>query len=644
MIEATAASTITTTAEGYPIIEKDTFYNNAGNGQINKFNKAMRNLSDFIELKGLFMKANRDKIWAATDEDFHSTIMNFLNNHTNIKRHRFWKDLNENQRMYLCRSVTFHENNDENDQFKFNINFDDKVAQVGVVFNGSVTITANLHPQVKKGTIGQCFGAIEKFDKLFFKEGEGEDPYNPRKKEIIVNDDNNDITIIKQLPLVETVSMEGRGALLVFHISSVQKAMAITKSIYKKNKKSTQKKVRIADDVSYEPDDDDNESLEFDSYDDFEIPEGERLAKSVAADGEDFSHKLAALGDDGAGPLTISAVREMADFEIPEHYVITEADAYCIRVRKLSRKSISGVLYEYLHMSEMLPKLHDDISSKYIQTGNAGRQTLIKYDNQLVYIVIKGCIKIQIERIVKNSGTISVKKKGEKALHIKTKTMPLLQLENGGILSLDEECFKVGQSTTETDSRLLLSKSLSKLPKSSPKTSNKKGKIEEMYKIFLQFEQPTSYLAIPLKKFRKALMEVPKVTSKRITEQLAASTENVFQRIKNLLPWINGTTLSFHNNMITFNDDTDISYGKHFNPYGKDTLVSKGFDRLQNKDGNFDKYSDVVGGLSKDYAKTLNDEIKSIIEQSQLEQQDQIEMNKMYPLVKRISIKDDEEQ
>jgi hypothetical protein len=630
--------------DGYPIIEKDTFYNNANNGQINKFNKAMRNLSDFIVLKGLFMKADNDKIWAATNEEFHYNIMNFLHNHTNIKRYRFWNDLNENQRLYLCRSVTFHENIDDNDQFKFNINFDDNVAQVGVVFNGSVTITANLHPQVKKCKIGQCFGAIEKFDKLFYKEGEGEDPYNPRPKKLIVNENINDITIIKQLPLVETIAMEGRGALLVFHISSVQKAMAVSKSIYKKSKIMKKgKKVRIANDTNTV--DDDDESLEFDNYDDNEadgnIPIAERLAKSTTLDGENFSEKLAALGDDdGLGPLTVSAVREMADFEIPEHYVITEADAYCIRVRKLSRKSVSGVLYEYLHASEMLPKLHEDISSKYIQTGNAGRQTLIRSDNQMVYIVIQGCIKVQIERIVKNSGSISVKKKGEKALHIKTKTMPLLQLENGGILNLDDECFKVGQST-EADTSMLLSKSLSKLPKVSSKLSNKKGKVEELYKIYLQFEQPTSYLAIPIKKFRKALIEVPKVTSKRITEQLTASTQNVLQRITNLLPWINGTTLSLHHNMISFNDDTDISYSKSTNnPYSKDTLISKGYDRLQNKEGNFDPNYDVVQGLSKDYSKTLNDEIKAVITQSQSQQYEQ---NKMYPLIKRISIKDEEE-
>ena len=602
--------------DGYPIIEKESFYVNAANGQINKFNQAMKNLTDFMELKGLFMKAENNKIWAATDEDFHRSIMNFLSNHTNIKRCRFWKDLNENQKLYLCRSVTFHENVDDSDQFKFNINFDNEVAQVGVVFNGSVTITANLHPQVKKCKIGQCFGAIEKFDKLFYKEGEGEDPYNPIKKEPIVVENNNDITIIKQLPLVETISMEGRGALLVFHISSVQKAMMVSSSIYKKKKG---KKVRIAnvdvdDDGSVEFDDDEDEVFENEN-----IPIAERLAKSITADGESFSEKLVALGDDD-GPLTASAIREMADFVIPEHYIITEADAYCIRVRKLSRKSISGVLYEYLHMSEMLPKLHDDISSKYIQTGNAGRQSLIKQEDQMVYIVIQGCIKVQIERVVKNSGSITVKKRGEKALHIKTKTMPLIQLENGGILSLDDDCFKVGQINEEVDTSMLLSKSLSKLPKTSSKLPSKKGKVEELYRIFLSFEQPTSYLAIPLKKFRKALIEVPKVTSKRITEQLAASTQGVLQRIKNLLPWINGTSLSLHHNAISFNDDTDISYSKNINPYSKDTLIAKGFDRLQNKEMNFDPNLDIIGGLSKDYSQTLSEEIKAVIAMAKNEQ------------------------
>jgi hypothetical protein len=325
----------------------------------------------------------------------------------------------------------------------------------------------------------------------------------------------------------------------------------------------------------------------------------------------------------------------MADFEIPEHYVITEADAYCIRVRKLSRKTISGVLYEYLHASEMLPKLHEDISSKFIQNGNAGRQTLITKDNQMVYIVIKGCIKVQIERIVKNSGTISVKKKGEKALHIKTKTMPLLQLENGGILSLDDECFTIGQSNEDNNNGMLLSKSLSKLPK----TSKKKVKVEDLYKLYLCFEQPTSYLSIPLKKYKKALVDVPRVTSKRITDQLDASTENVKQRIKNLLPWITGNSslsLLSHNNII-FNDDTNITYDTKKNIYGKDTLVTKGIERLHNKV--FDPQLDIIGGMSKDYTQTLTDEIKLVIEKSK-----EMEINQMYPLVRRISIKDDENE
>lgn len=620
---------------GYPIVEKDSFYNNAAPSQVNKFNNAMKNLNDFLELKGLFMYSEVNKLWGATNERFHRTIMNFLNNHTNIKKHRFWNDLDENQKLCLCRSVTYHEGNDDNDHLKFNINFDDKVAQVGVVFNGSVTITANLHPDVKKCKIGQCFGAIEKFNKLFYKEGEGEDPYNPKPKQIIKEEDKNDITIIKELPLVETVSMEGRGALLVFHISSVRKAMETNKSLYKK-KNIKKKNVKFSDNN----DNDDNESIEFEA-DEIEnpIPEHERIAKSDPIGDESFSDKLAALADDDGQPLTVTAIKEMADFEIPEHYVITEADAYCIRVRKLSRKTISGVLYEYLHASEMLPKLHEDISSKYIQNGNAGRQTLITKDSQLVYIVIKGCIKVQIERIVKNSGSIAIKKKGEKALHIKTKTMPLLQLENGGILSLDDECFTIGQVNEEINTGLLLSKSLTKLPKA----SKKKVKVEDLYNLHLCFEQPTSYLTIPIKKFKKALVDVPRVTAKRITDQLDASTENIKQRIKNLIPWITGSTaLSLNHNNIIFNDDTNVSYDKKKNLYGKDTLVTKGIERLHNKDNHFDIALDVIGGMSKDYSQTLNDEIKSVIEKSKSKSQE-ITLNQMYPLVRKKEIKYDDE-
>ena len=144
-----------------------------------------------------------------------------------------------------------------------------------------------------------------------------------------------------------------------------------------------------------------------------------------------------------------------------------------------------------------------------------------------------------------------------------------------------------------------------------------------------------------LKKFRKALIEVPKVTSKRITEQLAASTQNVLQRIKNLLPWINGTAaLSLHHNAISFNDDTEISYSKNINPYSKDTLIAKGFDRIQNKELNFDPNYDIIGGLSKDYSQTLNKEIKAVIEKTQNEQMEQT-MNKIYPLVENITIEEE---
>jgi hypothetical protein len=240
----------------------------------------------------------------------------------------------------------------------------------------------------------------------------------------------------------------------------------------------------------------------------------------------------------------VSLVSEM-DFEFIEGFVPGEEDFKCLKARKMSHKSMSDLLYTFLHKTDLLPKLAADTSKEFIKNESAGRKISLSYgDQQFVYIIISGRTRIQIDLQGETGGMLSFKNKNDddenNIFKIKRKSMPLMLLELGAIMTFHEEFFKVGippqpvldktpnyKSSKPEDIKARLRKSReSCLP---PKT---------LYQISLVFEKATTYLAIPYKRFSSALANVPRRESFAIRSEIEDASQSALDRIESLSPWI----------------------------------------------------------------------------------------------------------
>lgn len=74
----------------------------------------------------------------------------------------------------------------------------------------------------------------------------------------------------------------------------------------------------------------------------------------------------------------------------------------CRRFERQSEKALSRCLYDFLVKYEILPKNSHSASFQYMQHGNVGRSIILNREDNLVYILIEGSMKMQLIKPTKS--------------------------------------------------------------------------------------------------------------------------------------------------------------------------------------------------------------------------------------------------
>ena len=155
-------------------------------------------------------------------------------------------------------------------------------------------------------------------------------------------------------------------------------------------------------------------------------------------------------------PVVVSKMNEEVvipdDFELPSDHVLTEEDEKCINVRRQARTAIPALFYNFLKTSDLLPCLATDKGSAYIRETSIGESIILESSaDEKMYIVIDGGINLSMElNSTEGRGNIVCKLKeadmdDRDKLVMTRSTMPLYLLENGAILQIAQNCFKIAQ-------------------------------------------------------------------------------------------------------------------------------------------------------------------------------------------------------
>ena len=236
---------------------------------------------------------------------------------------------------------------------------------------------------------------------------------------------------------------------------------------------------------------------------------------------------------------------------------LSEEDILCLRLWKQSKKTLSKTLFRFLKDYSILPKDSKSNSYQYMRIGNIGRElSLSKEDSRVVYVIISGTMRLELTKPRNSDGklgssSLSLKRAGEPALVIKNNRMPVMLLEMGSVFIINENCFDItNMKDTSISTRpitpgsFLSTRQSSDTPKSGSANRKTRKVIseikEELYRIQVIFERPTTYLAIPLELFRNAMKETSVEINKEITIQLNQISNSLVERISKLMPWIAG--------------------------------------------------------------------------------------------------------
>lgn len=141
------------------------------------------------------------------------------------------------------------------------------------------------------------------------------------------------------------------------------------------------------------------------------------------------------------------------DFEVPEDYMLTTEDEKCIQVRRQARDVIPGIYYDFFKSSNLLPCLASDRGSAYIRQTSLGESIVLNQStlDEKMYIVVDGGVTLSMElNNTDGKGGIVCKLKSadmddRDKLVVTRPSMPLYLLENGSVLQVTQNCFKIAQ-------------------------------------------------------------------------------------------------------------------------------------------------------------------------------------------------------
>lgn len=269
-----------------------------------------------------------------------------------------------------------------------------------------------------------------------------------------------------------------------------------------------------------------------------------------------------------------SYVDTRSDFEISgiAAEALTEADLSCIKVHRVAKRRLAGVLYDFMSSFDLLPKNAQVASSAgYLRRGDKGSQVFVNANT--VYVVLDGTLKLQIAKTgadakpgALGTHTIDGDDTVVEGIKVKMHKLPIVSLDVGSMALVRDECFTVGQDSATLPSgamkpqfRAVLEQARAAAHPTYPAAQpaapkrDKKGRVvpevfrtDILYQLSLFFDKTVIYLEIPEVKFRMAMEECPPATAEAFSAQLGHFNDTTFARIVKLLPWIQGGTFGVH--------------------------------------------------------------------------------------------------
>lgn len=124
-------------------------------------------------------------------------------------------------------------------------------------------------------------------------------------------------------------------------------------------------------------------------------------------------------------PPVITPVKKWSEEdedEPPEGMELTEDDIETIRIRKRCRKILDKWLFTFLLKNRLSPKLSCDPGRQYIRKGGIGRSVELEPDAPgILFIVVEGSFRLQMESTSSHSTVIRLHKKKQPSMTVKVR-------------------------------------------------------------------------------------------------------------------------------------------------------------------------------------------------------------------------------
>eukprot|EP00602_Paraphysomonas_sp_CaronLab_P003749 CAMPEP_0185034040 /NCGR_PEP_ID=MMETSP1103-20130426/23545_1 /TAXON_ID=36769 /ORGANISM="Paraphysomonas bandaiensis, Strain Caron Lab Isolate" /LENGTH=408 /DNA_ID=CAMNT_0027570529 /DNA_START=401 /DNA_END=1627 /DNA_ORIENTATION=+ len=207
----------------------------------------------------------------------------------------------------------------------------------------------------------------------------------------------------------------------------------------------------------------------------------------------------------------------------------------------------------FLRKNNLLATNPSDMAFKYIYHGSIGRKIPAQKKEQDVLIILEGSVRVVLERSIYHTrddgnededghdgdpGSITCVREGEPAVNFKTQNLPLALLEGGSMLLLDEEMLR-GEDVKHTGDVDEEEVGLPSLPNPQKHGRDRRDDSDSYIQhMSLQFDKPTTYLCIPLRRIRNCLQNESYQMNLDIRGQLKVVCSTLADRIEKIKPYL----------------------------------------------------------------------------------------------------------
>mmetsp|Transcript_20064 Transcript_20064/g.33806 ORF Transcript_20064/g.33806 Transcript_20064/m.33806 type:complete len:436 (+) Transcript_20064:508-1815(+) len=244
---------------------------------------------------------------------------------------------------------------------------------------------------------------------------------------------------------------------------------------------------------------------------------------------------------------------------------------------------LSPAMFQFLKKNNLLATSEKDVSYKYIKSGSIGRTIPAKKMEQELIVILDGSLRLIFGHRGANPdastgtnahssgdssehsfGEITCTKGGEKSATFKIPQFPLSIIENGALLHLDEKILSSGASIGSAgggvgggvdeeveDAVSLAGAGTGALGMTgggmeptgavmSATTTSPSTQVDYLQHITLQFDKPTTYLSIPLKRLKNALQNETHRVNIDIRQEVNEVVHGLARRLEQLQPLLGG--------------------------------------------------------------------------------------------------------